>query len=92
MPENNYQNKPDELSGSVVKGTAKLEKKTAKRKILDFIFSDKIDSVGIYLAYSILGPGIKNIVFNGVTGALQMILFGGNTVQQNPGNWTMNSG
>ena len=92
MADSNYQNTNDELKGSVIKGTAKLEKKTTKRKLLDFMFSDKIDSVGNYLAYSILGPGIKNIVFNGITGALQMILFGGNTVQQNPGgSWPINN-
>ena len=79
MPENtNYT--PEEKKEKVIKGSAKLEKKSAKKKIVDFLFSDKLDSIGNYLAYSILGPSLKNTLFNMVTGALQMALFGGNTV------------
>ena len=83
MPETNYQQN-DDLKGKVVKGNVKLEKKTPKKKILDFLFSDKIDSVGNYLAYSILAPSLKDMIFKGFTGALQMMLFGGNTVAQSP--------
>lgn len=79
MPENtNYT--PEEKKEKVIKGGAKLEKKSTKKKIVDFLFSDKLDSIGNYLAYSILGPSLKNTLFNMVTGALQMALFGGNTV------------
>ena len=70
---------PEEKKEKVVKGTAKLEKRTAKRKILDFLFSDKLDSVGNYLAYYILGPSLKDLIYKMGSGALQMVLYGGNT-------------
>ena len=47
MAENNYQQ--DDLKGKVVKGNVKIEKKTFRKKVIDFLFSDKIDSVGNYL-------------------------------------------
>jgi len=70
----------EEKKEKVVKGTAKLEKKSPRKKIVDFLFSDKIDSIGNYIAYQILGPSIKDLIFRMTTGALQMALFGGNTV------------
>lgn len=82
MAENNYQQ--DDLKGKVVKGTARLEKRTPRKKVLDFLFSDKIDSVGNYLAYSILAPSLKDMIFKGFTGALQMMLFGNGSVTQAP--------
>lgn len=75
----NY-NSPDEGKTSVIKGKARIEKKTPSKKIIDFLFSDKIDSVANYLAYYILGPSLKDLIFKMGTGALQMALFGGNTV------------
>jgi len=77
MAENtNYvQEEPKE---KVIKGAAKVEKKTAGKKVIDFLFSDKLDSIGNYVAYYILGPSIKDLIFKMTTGALQMALFGGN--------------
>lgn len=82
MAENNYQQ--DDLKGKVVKGNVKIEKKTFRKKVIDFLFSDKIDSVGNYLAYSIFAPSLKEMIFKGFTGALQMMLFGNGTVAQAP--------
>ena len=82
MPENtNYT--PEEKKEKVIKGGAKLEKKSTKKKIVDFLFSDKLDSIGNYLGYYILGPSLKDLIFKMVTGAAQMALFGGNTVATN---------
>ena len=65
----------------VIKGTARLEKPSMAKKMVNFLFSDKIDSVMNYLAYYILGPSLKDLIFKMGTGALQMALFGGNSVQ-----------
>lgn len=82
MPENtNYT--PEEPKTKVIKGTAKLEKKSAGKKVVDFLFSDKLDSVANYLAYYILGPSLKDLIFKMITGAAQMALFGGNTMANN---------
>lgn len=83
MPENtNYTQ--EEAKTKVIKGTAKLEKKNPRKKIVDFLFSDKLDSIGNYLTYSILGPSLKDIVFKVILGATQMALFGNGSVQQAP--------
>lgn len=76
--ETNYTH-PEEAT-KVIKGSAKLEKRSAGRKMIDFLFSDKLDAVGNFLAYNILGPSLKDLIFKLGTGALQMALFGGNSV------------
>lgn len=76
--ETNYTH-PEETT-KVIKGSAKLEKRSAGRKMIDFLFSDKLDAVGNFLAYNILGPSLKDLIFKLGTGALQMALFGGNSV------------
>lgn len=75
--ETNY-SQPEEAV-KVIKGSARVDKKSASRKMIDFLFSDKLDSVANYLAYYILGPSLKDLIFKMGTGALQMALFGGNT-------------
>jgi hypothetical protein len=85
MPENtNYT--PEEPKDKVIKGTAKLEKKSAGKKVIDFLFSDKLDAIGNYLGYYILGPSLKELIFKLVTGATQMALFGGNAAVTNNTN------
>ena len=78
MPNETNYAKPEEAK-KVIKGTAKVEKRKFGRKMIDFLFSDKLDSVANYLTYYILGPSLKDLVFKMGTGALQMALFGGNT-------------
>lgn len=80
MPNETNYSHPEEAA-KVIKGTAKIEKHGPGRKVIDFLFSDKIDSVANYLAYYILGPSLKDLIFKMGTGALQMVLFGGNTNQ-----------
>lgn len=79
MPENTNYVK-EEPKEKIIKGNAKLEKKSAGKKVVDFLFSDKIDSIGNYIAYNVLGPGLKELIYRMTTGALQMALFGGNSV------------
>lgn len=69
-----------EAKEKVIKGSAKVEKKKFSKKIIDFLFSDKIDSMGNYLAYSILGPSLKNLIFQLGNGMLSMALFGGGSI------------
>jgi len=68
---------PQEPATKVIKGSAKVEKPKLGKKVVDFLFSDKIDSIANYLAYYILGPSLKNLIFQMGSGALQMALFGG---------------
>ena len=82
MPNETNYGGQEERKTSVIKGKARVEKKTPSKKVIDFLFSDKIDSVANYLAYYILGPSIKDLIFKMGTGALQMALFGGNSVSQ----------
>ena len=80
--QNNYD--AQEPKEKVIKGAAKVEKPKLSRKMIDFLFSDKIDSVANYLTYYILGPSLKDLIFKMGTGALQMALFGGQNGNQPP--------
>ena len=85
MADTNY-NKMQNPDGStaadkpskVIKGSAKLEKRTPTKKIVNFLFSDKIDSIGTYLMYEVLGPSLRNLAYQLGVGALQMTFFGNN--------------
>ena len=79
---NNYTDQ--EPKTKVIQGTAQVEKPTLGKRVVNFLFSDKIDSVSNYLTYYILGPSLKDLVYKLATGGLQMILFGGNTANQPP--------
>lgn len=71
---NNTQHEQNE---KVIKGKAQIDKPKLGKKMVNFLFSDKIDSITNYLAYYILGPSLKDLIFKMVTGAAQMALFGG---------------
>ena len=73
--QNNYSQQ--EPATKVIKGKVQVEKPKLSKRMVNFLFSDKIDSVANYLAYYILGPSIKDLIFKMGTGALQMALFGG---------------
>lgn len=68
----------------VIKGNAQIDKPSFGKKIIDFLFTDKMDSVAGYLASYILGPGLKELIFKLGTGALQMALFNGQGGAQMP--------
>ena len=86
MANENVYTKPEE-TGKVIKGSVKVEKKSLGRKLTDFLFSDKLDSVSNYLTYYILGPSLKDLIYRMGTGALQMVLFGGNTAGSQGGSY-----
>ncbi len=79
---NNYSDQ--EAKTKVIQGVAQVDKPTIGKKMVNFLFSDKIDSVANYLTYYILGPSLKDLVFKMATGGLQMVLFGGQNNSQPP--------
>lgn len=84
----NRENLPDEPKEKLnFKGDVKVEKKTFGKKVVDFLFSDKIDSIGTWVAYTIVGPALKSLLYNSITGALQMTLWGGNNQQNITGSY-----
>lgn len=68
---------PEEAKEKVIQGSAHVEKQKLGKKVINFLFSDKIDSMSNYLTYYILGPSIKRLIYEMGNGALQMALFGG---------------
>lgn len=80
----------EETKEKVIQGIAKVEKPKLSKKMVNFLFSDKIDSVFNYLTYYILGPSLKELIFKMGTGALQMALFGGQNSNQMPPTGYMN--
>ena len=68
----------------VIQGKARIDKPKLGKRVINFLFSDKIDSVSNYLAYYILGPSLKELVFKMITGGAQMALFGGQNQMQPP--------
>lgn len=71
MEENvNYQSqKPEEKPAGTLKGKAEIKKKKPGQKIVDFLFSNKIDDMGAFLMNTIIKPGILGILYNTVVGA-----------------------
>ena len=58
-------------TGNVIK-----KKKSLGRKILDTFLSDKIDEVGDYIRYNVIGPGAKNLVYEIFMSTLSMMFWG----------------
>lgn len=77
MAENKNYTEQEEHS-KVIKGNVKVEKPKLSKRLVNFLLSDKLDSIGNYLAQCILGPSLKDLVFKLGMGALQMGLYGGN--------------
>ena len=82
---NNYQAIGTEENGRVTKGLVTIEKQTPSKKIINFLFSDRLDSVGTYLMQCILRPNLKDLMFKIGMGALQMFIYNGNVNDPNNG-------
>ena len=52
------------------------EKKPFGRRVLDVFLSDKVDDIGDYITYSVIGPGIKSLLFEMVNSAVSMMFWG----------------
>lgn len=55
---------------------ATYEKKTLGKKIVDSLFSDKIDSMFSYISSNILWPGLKQLMYDLGNNALRIIFLG----------------
>lgn len=81
MPENNnYIN--EEPKEKVIKGTAKIEKKSFSKKVVDFLFSSKIDDMGSYIFQTYIKPGVGNLLYSVVVGAAGMMFGRGGGIPQ----------
>lgn len=60
----------------VVKGNAKLHKKTKAEKLKDTLFGEGVDNVGDYLIFDVMVPAIKELVVNSVSDGINMLMFG----------------
>lgn len=65
----NYQ-QPEEPKAGTLKGKAEVKKKKASQKVIDFLFSNRLEDMGTFLVQTILGPGLRNLFYNVGVGAL----------------------
>lgn len=73
----NYQSPQQPFNdGKALKGSVKKDKVPFKKKVINFLFSDKIDSTMSYLAHSILWPNMKELAYKLGNGLLQGFIFG----------------
>lgn len=63
----------------VVKGTARVKKKTEMRKFADIFISEDIKNVKSYVFMDVLVPAIKKAISDIVTDGIDMILYGGSS-------------
>lgn len=91
MPDNtSYALPSHDEKTKVIKGEAQIDKPSLSKKIVSFLVSDKIDSIGDYLANYILGPGLKKLAYDICNNALQMFLLGGQASNQPNQNYWSN--
>ena len=67
---------PPEFQNKNMQVHGQMDKPTLKRRVMDFLMSDKLDSMGNYLFYCVFGPSMKNLLWQLGAGALSMTLFG----------------
>ena len=58
------------------------EKKPFARRVLDMFLSEKFDNVGDYITYSIIGPGVKTLLFDIVSSAVSLMFWGDPNVRR----------
>ena len=85
MADNIGNDQSAEKKALLKQGEARIEKKNVKRKIVDFLFSDKLDSIGSYILYQVIGPSINTLIYNIGSNALRMAFFGNDAPIQSPG-------
>ena len=89
MPDNNANDMtqrlpqvPTEFQGKDTKIKGTKDKPTLKNKVMSFLSSDRIDSIGSYLYNYVLKPGFIYLLWQVGTNALSMTLLGGNNQAQ----------
>lgn len=63
-------------SKSVVKGEVKIAKKPFLVKVKENFIDDEADTIGDYILKDIIIPTVKDLIYNMVTGALDVSLYG----------------
>lgn len=66
----------DHIVEKVTSGTAKKQKKTLSKKVIDALFDQKVDEAIDYAKHNVIGPGIRRLIFDAFMGGLSMIFFG----------------
>ena len=61
----------------VVTGTVKTKKKSGLAKLSDIFIKEDVNSIGEYIVKDIIIPGVRDIIYNIGTGALDMFCYGG---------------
>lgn len=69
---------PEKKVEKVVHGTVKTRKKTGIEKIKSIFVSEDAGNIKSYVIWDVLIPGLKKAVWDIVTNALDMSLYGGN--------------
>lgn len=66
-----------ERVGKVVKGVAKIKKKSELRKVVNTFISEDASSVKSYILSDVLIPAVKKLISDIITDGTDIILFGG---------------
>ncbi len=77
-------NKEPVMEENKLRGQFKVEKKPILKRVVDFLFSDKIDSIGNYITYDVLGPAIRDLIYKSIIGAAGMAVYGSVRDTANP--------
>lgn len=82
-----YNKSNEKMEENKYKGQFKIEKKSLAKRAIDFLFSDKIDNIGNYIVYDVLGPTIRDLIYKSFVGAIGMAVYGsvrdaGNPLEQ----------
>lgn len=73
-------NNQDEAKTKVIKGTARIEKKSMSKKIVDFLFTDRIDSIFSYIGQFIVVPTLKKLLFDSIVNGANIAINGQSSV------------
>lgn len=62
----------------VVKGTAKVKKKSEVRNAVNNFLNEDLDNIKSYVVTDLIIPTVKNTIYDAVVNIFDMVLFGGN--------------
>ena len=77
--------RPEKKVEKVISGTAKVRKKSELRKAADKFVAADITDVKSFVIRDIVIPSIKDLLYSGFTGALNMLLFDGDDRRRKDG-------
>lgn len=89
--ENKEDKKEEKKIDKVVTGDIKIKKKGFFRRFKGSMVSEDANSVGDYVVKDIVIPAVKDVVFDAIRGALEMILWGSTSGRRGRKNIPYNS-